>query len=470
MDSIVFKKEPANSTGSSLLIIALLLAVSLTFLLELNLLLVLAYGLFLWSLMRVVFFQDRPFMLRWLVVLVATVQWIIVPSLAIDDAGFFQRRSMWVPIDEYLNLAVPAVFVFTLGLFAHGNTAERIDQHVAFRGIAEYVGRYPELPILLTFIAVIASFGAHFLPGFLSFVSYLLLNLKYAAVILFLFSNQPGRYFWIAGILGFMVIEAASSSLFHDAILWSVLIGGAYSYHMKWSVPLKLSLGIVFLIMITVINSVKTDYRDEFWVPGKEASATVYFDMTLSKVDSLFAGELDFSKIKDSMIARLNQGRIISRIIYNVPSKQSFLDGETIKEGVVAALVPRLFMPDKAVAGGKKTFQKLTGWQLIGNTSMGASVLGEAYGNFGVTGAIIFMGFFGYGLCLALLIVRSLTEGNPLALALIPCVFIHVIKAETDFVTVANFLVKSTVLYLSLFLVLTKLLHYRVYWNKDSEL
>ena len=192
MDSIVFKKEPANSTGSSLLIIALLLAVSLTLLLDLNLLLVLAYGLFLWSLMRVVFFQDRPFMLRWLVVLVATVQWIIVPSLAIDDAGFFQRRSMWVPIDEYLNLAVPAVFVFTLGLFAHGNTAERIDQHVAFRGIAEYVGRYPELPILLTFIAVIASFGAHFLPGFLSFVSYLLLNLKYAAVILFLFSNQPG--------------------------------------------------------------------------------------------------------------------------------------------------------------------------------------------------------------------------------------------------------------------------------------
>ncbi len=400
-------------------------------------------------------------MLRWLVVLVATVQWLIVPSLASDELAYFGRKSMWVPLDSYLSMTVPAVLAFAAGLFAHGNDREHLEQRAALNAIPQFIRRYPDLPVLLIALSVAGSVGAYTLPSFLAFVAYLVSNLKYAAVILLLFSKQPDRFLWVGGILGFMIVEAASSSLFHDAILWSVLIGGAYVYRTKMSVPLKFGLAVLFIGIITVINSVKIDYRDEFWSEGKESSAVVYFDMTMAKVDSLLTGDLDFSKVRDTMIARLNQGRIISRIMFQVPSKQAFLEGETIREGIVAALVPRFIMPDKAIAGGQKTFQELTGWQLLSNTSMGPSILGEAYGNFGKLGAIAFMGLFGYGLCAALAFVRGYSKSNPLALALIPCIFIHVIKAETDFVTVANFLVKSSVLYFAIFVLLTRVLRYR---------
>ncbi len=431
-------------------------------LLGLPVLVLAAYVFFFIAVVRVAFIQDQPFMIRWLLITVALLQWIVVPSLSFFEGSVYQgRASMWMPIDQYMALTVPSVFALAIGIFAAESKAERKIQKDAIAQMTGFVSRYPDLPVLLTVIAFLSSVGSVFLPPTLAFVAYLLTNLKYAAVILFLFSKSPDKLIWIGVIVGMMFIEAATTSLFHDAILWSVLIGGAYAYQKRISIPNRLLLGLLFLLVVTLINSVKADYRDRIWKQAREGSAVVYLDLTGDKFEKVYRGETSLSRLFDDLRVRLNQGRIISRIMYNVPRNVPFQRGETIKDGIVAALVPRFIMPDKARAGGQKVYQLLTGWKLNPTTSMGASILGEAYGNFGVLGAIVFMAIFGYLVSYLLRMIVLYSANNPLLLALVPCVFIHMIKAETDFVTVVNFIVKAALLYTVVFFGLTKVLHYR---------
>jgi len=427
-----------------------------------NPLFALGLGVFAFSVYRLLISPDRPFMIRWLIVFVALLQWVVAPGVAYNVLLVHSRYGMWVPQADYMLFAVPAVIAFAVGVFFVGNNTECDAQRDALANMPEFNRKFPDLPLLLMFIAIIASVGAILLPDSLAFAAYLLSNLKYSAVILLLFSHRQDRFLWIGTIAGLLFIEAATTSLFHDAILWSMLIGGAYIYRIRMKTGTKFVFAILFLFVVTLINSVKSDYRDEIWGTSKAPSATVYFDMTIEKIGVTLDGDVDFSEMFEGMVIRLNQGRIISRIMLKMPDQIPYLSGQSIRAGIVAALVPRFLMPDKARAGGHENFQKMTGWMLGKNTSMGVSVLGEAYGNFGVLGGIVFMGLFGLALGWFLLKVTTLGLGsNPLLIALLPCVFIYVIKAETDFVTVANFLVKASVLYAAVFIVLTRGLNFR---------
>src|SRR5690606_15706315 len=92
---------------------------------------------------------------------------------------------------------------------------------------------------------------------------------------------------------------------------------------------------------------------------------------------------------------RLNQGWIISAIMYNVPFKEPFADGSTIAEAVSASILPRFLDKNKKRAGGQENFEKFTGLQIGSGTSMGLSIIGESYANFDVIGGIVFMGVWG---------------------------------------------------------------------------
>ena len=61
---------------------------------------------------------------------------------------------------------------------------------------------------------------------------------------------------------------------------------------------------------------------------------------------------------QNEMNVRLNQGWIISRIMWHVPEKEPFAEGATIIEALNATLVPRFLNSDKAIAGGRKNFIK----------------------------------------------------------------------------------------------------------------
>ena len=53
-----------------------------------------------------------------------------------------------------------------------------------------------------------------------------------------------------------------------------------------------------------------------------------------------------------NIVVRINQGWIIAKVMDNVPSREPYANGETVKNAIIASIFPRFVDPDKAIAGG----------------------------------------------------------------------------------------------------------------------
>src|SRR5690606_29433178 len=106
-------------------------------------------------------------------------------------------------------------------------------------------------------------------------------------------------------------------------------------------------------------------------------------------------------------------------------------------------------------AGGQENFRKYTGLNLSDNTSMGLSIIGEFYANFGVAKGVLMMGV--WGLLLVFVWKRLVFNSYkiPLLIFFLPLIFLQVVKAETELLVVLNHLIKS-IIAVALFFWLTK--------------
>src|SRR5690606_7168199 len=129
--------------------------------------------------------------------------------------------------------------------------------------------------------------------------------------------------------------------------------------------------------------------------------------------------------------------------------------GETIRTGLKAALIPRIFNPDKVESGGVY-FERFTGMPLIG-TSMNLGLIGEAYANYGVNGGMWFMFFFGLFINIVLSILYYKAYSAPELLLWIPFLFLYMIKAEDDFTTMINQFTKALYVMLGVMWLMAKL-------------
>lgn len=195
-------------------------------------------------------------------------------------------------------------------------------------------------------------------------------------------------------------------------------------------------------LMLSVIQAVKSDYR-LLLKGGFDGNVVgLFFGTVNQKYDS---GFFDEEEDAAGLNVRLNQGWIISAVMDHVPRNLEYADGETVKDAVVASLVPRFLNPNKKEAGGQENFTKYTGLALSDNTSMGLSIIGEFYANFGVLVGIFVMGFWGILLCLIWQRLILNTYKIPLLIFYLPLIYLQVVKAETELVVVLNHLLKSII-------------------------
>lgn len=96
---------------------------------------------------------------------------------------------------------------------------------------------------------------------------------------------------------------------------------------------------------------------------------------------------------------------------------------------------------------------------------MGISILGEAYGNLGKDGAIVFM--FGWGFFLACVnfFLFKHSNKNILLLAFIPLIYLQVFKAETELSVVLNHLTKSILVVFMFFWFSRRILGFKIVRN-----
>jgi hypothetical protein len=238
-------------------------------------------------------------------------------------------------------------------------------------------------------------------------------------------------------------LSSLRGAMFHDLLLWSAFIGMYAAYIFRPSNAQKALAVLLGLAFIFVLQAVKDEYRERLREEGQGQNVQKF----LSSVDErLIEAETTNSSNVERLIIRINQGWIISRIMASTPAFVPFAEGETIIVAIKSSVLPRLFFPDKPIAGGRKNFEKYVGFELQSSTSMGISLLGEAYINFGVRGAWVFM--FIFGLVSSFIIQRFflLASTYPTIWLWFPLILLHFVKAETELLVQLNFIVKSIIM------------------------
>lgn len=375
-----------------------------------------------------------------IILFMAALQWILGPFLTYHGYGDHYKYYMYVEEPTYMALAVPGVFAFWLGisLFRSKETEEK-----GLQQLAEYKTISPTTAYYLIGVGLFFVVLGNALPTSLQFARYLLSNLSYIGLLYLLQSDTKNKWLFIAIAMGLTFLTALRTAMFHDFILWSILLFIYIAYVFRFELQQKIIAIFIGLLVIVTIQVVKMQYRQMAWggeIQGSQIEA--YSNLVGENVGE---GMFSYGNMLN-IVNRINQGWIISRIMDNVPTMTDFADGETVKDAVMATMVPRFLNPNKKIAGGKENFERFTGYNLESGTSMGISLLGEGYANFGVWGGIIFMFFIGafYSYVIRKIYDIALTHAS--VLLWFPLLFFHVVKAETEMVVVFNYLVKSIIL------------------------
>lgn len=423
--------EERGANGASLLLVLLIGVVGLLQVLP-NTSLVL-------GLLAVVFYEfqkrlDQGLPLMQVAALLAVLQWTVGPLLSFTTGLVEGRYAMYVDEGSYFSYALPGTAIYVFGLLAVGSSVRQ-------REILRFTKRdhFVAIGLMLNAIGLAARLVAPMVPGALAFAVHLMSQLGYVGAIYFLASRSAYRWPLVALAMLPLIQTSAESAMFHDVILWSGLIF-CYWFGLREHDPLAKAglLALTGLAMFT-IQAVKQEYRLKVW-QGEDASLIQQVVGFWTSTESVTRSE-----VLANVIVRLNQGWIVSAVMARVPDEEPYANGETLKDAVVAAVIPRMLAEDKAVSGGKVNFRRFTGLPLEESTSMAISPLGEAYVNFGREGGIALM--LGFGVAFASFYAWCLRWAvrHPTFLFWVPLIFYQAIKAETEFVTVLNQLTKGAV-------------------------
>lgn len=374
-----------------------------------------------------------------LLLLLAGLQWIVGAYIEYQTPFEHYKYYMYVKEEEYMGFVVPAYCCFSIVLLYFSSK-------FGFNQInIEKLANYSDFAIKLLLFSLIVDFTSSFAPPQLKFVFFLIANMKYVAAIILYFSSVDWHKYVLYGAVALLLFRSLSSAMFHDFLLWSVFFYIFWSFQKKPSIILSLSILLSGFLISTVIQSVKSEYRSVIWAEQGFSGnkTTLFLDILTAK---LSGGLSDDQEDNEALNVRLNQGWIISAVIDHTPKIEPFANGETIKEAVFATLLPRVLYEGKKQAGGVENFERFTGLSLSSGTSMGLSILGEAYANFGKNGGLIFMSVWGVtlGLIWRFLIVQA--NRNSIFLFFIPLFFLQAVKAETELVVVFNHLIKAILL------------------------
>ena len=405
-------------------------------------------GISLFFVFALRFFYNlgKNFDLRDLIVLLSLLQWVIGPYLAYRYyISKYETYNMLIPENAYMSFVVPATIFFAVGLFIPFKK-QRYNITYTLKSISDILLKYNNIDLIFIIIGLIMSVIWGMFPSQFQFIAFLLGNLHFVGLLFLLKNkNRKNRNLYLILTLVFTFLLSLGSGMFHDLILWFGFMFLFITYIRRFSFIKKLSILFFLFFSVIVLQTVKAQFREVIWNEENISSGekvSVFFNLVSEKIGgNFFMSQANIN----NLVSRINQGWIISSVMYQVPNFESYADGETIYAGLASTLIPRFIYENKASAGGEKNFERFTGHELQPGTSMNLSILGEAYANFGPDKSLLFMFLFGLFLNYSYALINKIIIKHPALLFFIPLIYLQVVKAETDFVTVLNHLVKASI-------------------------
>lgn len=369
-----------------------------------------------------------------LLLLIAGLQWIVGAYIEYRTDFVHYKYYMYVKEPVYMGYVVPAYMLFTFFILYLTRKSNFILISIS------NLSRYSQFGVALFLIGLGVDLVKFAIPEQLNFVAYLIGNLKYVGAIILYFSDVTWHRKALYGAVLILMAQALISAMFHTFLIWLIFFFMFWAYQNKPSIKFSVSVILLGFLLSTAIQSVKSDYRTLVWSGYSGNKLSLFVDILSAKISG---GLIDDKEQQEALNVRLNQGWIISAVMQNTEEKQLFARGETIFQAFEAAIVPRFLSQEKRRAESSENFVKYTGLQIGKNTSMGMSIIGEGYANFGKFGGILFMGIWGVFLALIWNFLINKASRQTVVLFFLPLIFLQVVKAETELLTVLNHIVKS---------------------------
>ena len=417
-----------------------------------------AIGAALFLLVFIKFVQDigHKIEVRDLIAFLSIMQWVVGPILAYNVLPYDELYWMDVSEETYMNFVVPGCLALVIGMY-FPLAEERTIGIDEIERIKAYLIEHPYVGYIIAAGGLATSFLSPYVPGSLGFLFKLLGSLQFVGVYMILFGNSKFKWILFSGLMGTVIMGSVLQGMFGELMNWLLFSFLVISIVVKIPMWAKVSMISFGFVVILLIQSTKEEYRKATWfAETSESNSEIYKQIIMKRLSD--PSTIFGSSTLENMGARLNQGWIIARIMGNMPQNYPFVRGETIETAIYAGLLPRVLAPGKAMAGGRANFERFTGTPLPETTSMDISLMGEGFANYGVTGGIVFLLIIGLFYNWIIIKVLKIAKNHPILILFVPMLFFDVIKAETDFATIFNYLTKSA------------LVIYLVFWGMNRVL
>jgi len=361
-----------------------------------------------------------------------------------------ELAALWVrymPISEkdYMSFALPAIGCFCLAITWPLARKNSPDERAALEGFIDRIRRgiNRKVGITIMIIGLSISLAIPYLPGGLQFFASLFFFGSFAGLLFLYYSPSFGYKKWIMTAFAlFIFSNAINSGMFTIVAYMSVTIFSFFLLKSRASLFKKLGIVAIAFIFVIVLQNAKLAYRKSTWWSNYQGNRTelfanLFFE-NLKKGDALFETDAFYP-----VYARTNQGYNVALVMKRIPAIQQFDHGENLLKVAASSVVPRFLWPDKPEAGGRFNMEFYAGYQIRGfSTNIGP--LGEAYGNFGVTGGIVYMFFLGLFIRWVYGRVFVLAKRNPFVICWLPVLFFQTVySAEADTLQILNSLIKA---------------------------
>lgn len=370
-----------------------------------------------------------------LALLLGGIQWIIAPLFAYyNNNGVY---NMTQTCREYMSYTIPMYLAFVLGFYLFRKN------FILTRSVL--IDKCRTLKFTSS-VFILVGCVFMFVPiriSSLFFIKSLLSSLFFIGFIIRMYSKPSKATLYLFLPLGVQLINSVRHGMFHELLVWGIFMIVTWFSIKQTKIQSRVFILLLSFIGIFLIQAVKSSYRQVIWNEDYAGSKIELFTSLI--IDNIININEVSSENEESAIARYNQGWIISRIYSNIPSYHDYFYGRTYIDALNSAVIPRFLVPDKKGAGeqSRADFIEMTGYNLSRETSMGLSILGESYGNFGFWGGVVFMFFWGYFIAKIVFYVNKLSARNFMWIMFLPLICYNLIKAEISMMSVLNWTVKS---------------------------
>ena len=411
-----------------------------------------SFGIFVFFLLQFIDSIGNRLAVNDITILLAIFTCLIMPVFGYEvyhrgnPLSYLWRAFMRVDEDVYYSYMIPATLALAAGIRfpirlkgVSANTIEYLDAAKAVLVNKSQTG------ILLVITGFVFGIVSPFVPESIKYITYLFAHLMYVGVFYVVYSPYKNKRTVLFMVFSALLLEALIGGMFGELLYMSILSSMLLLLGIKISFRIKFLVVIAGIYMVLLIQAVKRDYRAVIW-SGETATETsaigLFGSLILEKVVN--PSQLVEPNKMFFIYTRFNQGGLVSKTLHKVPEYIPYANGETIYTSLLATFIPRIFWPDKPKAGGYYNIKRFLGFELQGY-SMNIGPFGEAYGNFGVQGGIIYMFFYGLFFNWILQLVFKFCNKRPTFVLWIPLLFFYTLGVETDTFTTVNSVVKVLV-------------------------